>query len=126
MTVRKKSNSLSGPIIGALAAIIAAIIIARWSIPNPAQPQMRTTYAKKQLAGMVVDETNNSISQAKIDVVGRNEFYVTESNGNFIIPISDSSATSIRLHVYKPGYIIYDKSFDLPSENVTIQLQTKR
>ncbi|MBS1533316.1 MAG: carboxypeptidase-like regulatory domain-containing protein [Bacteroidetes bacterium] len=74
------------------------------------------------LSGTVVDaSSNNSIPQAEIVVVGRNEQYVSESNGNFKIPFKDS-ITHVRIHVEKKSYVPYDKSYDLPSSDIIIQL----
>lgn len=74
------------------------------------------------LSGTVIDEQlNQNIPQAEVDVVGRNEQYYTEENGNFKIVIKDS-IKSIRIRVLKRGFKPYDKSFDLPDNNVIIQL----
>ena len=77
------------------------------------------------LSGAVIDAVNNmNISQAEIAVVGRNEQYITESNGNFRIPFRDSLA-HVRVRISKKGYISYDKSYDFPSPDIIIQLNHK-
>ncbi len=74
------------------------------------------------LSGTIIDEkTNLNISQAEINVVGRNEQYFSEENGNFKIQIKDS-IKSIRLRVLKKGFRPFDKSYDLSNEGVIIQL----
>ena len=76
------------------------------------------------LTGTVVDEfNNNSIGGADLTIVGRNEHYFTEQNGNFSIPLIDSVA-SIRIRVYKKNYKIFDQSVDIPVNNYIIPLSS--
>jgi hypothetical protein len=106
--------------IGAFAVIIAAIIQIRpWKKDSSHVMNNKVVF---HLRGTVIDDkSNQNIPQAEIDVVGRNEQYYTEENGNFEIAIKDS-VKSIRIRVIKKEYLPYDKSYDLPSEGVIIQL----
>jgi len=77
---------------------------------------------KYVLAGTVTDEqTEQSISQAEITLVGRNEQYFTEENGNFKIELKDT-IKSIRIRVSKKYFQPFDKTYDLPNENIIIPL----
>ena len=73
------------------------------------------------LSGTVVDEvTNNSISQAKVSVIGGNEYDYTQINGNFKILFKDS-ISQVRIRVIKAHYKVYDQSYNVP-DNVIIPL----
>jgi len=77
-------------------------------------------------SGTIVNENNNEgIALAEISIVGRNEQYYTEQNGNFSIKFEDS-VDHIRVRVSKSQYLIYDKTFDIPSKDVMIQLIPKK
>jgi hypothetical protein len=103
--------------------IIACIQFHPWSnsILNSQKDKKHEYY----LAGTVVDETTNeSISQAEVTVVGRNEQYITESNGNFRIPFKDSVGY-VRIRIEKKNFRTIDKSYNLPTEDIEIQLSHK-
>lgn len=54
-------------------------------------------------------------------MVGRNEQYFTEENGNFSISLDDS-VKSVRIRVFKKYFKPFDKTYDLPNEGVIVQL----
>jgi hypothetical protein len=107
-------------VISAISLIVVALIQFRpWNNSSKKQKNNNVIYS---IAGTVVDEsTNNSIGQAEISIVGRNEEYFTEQNGNFRILFKDS-VDHVRLRVTKDHFLPFDKSFDLPNENIIIQL----
>lgn len=77
---------------------------------------------KYVISGAVFDEaTNQSISHAEINIVGRNEQYYTEQNGNFTITFHDSIPV-VRLRVLKKTYLPFDKSYDVPQGSILIPL----
>jgi hypothetical protein len=77
------------------------------------------------VSGLIVDEvTNKSIEQAEVSIVGRNEVCYSEHNGNFRLNIRDS-VSSIRIRVVKKHYHPYDKSYDVPDDNIIIQLTSE-
>ncbi|HTD98464.1 MAG TPA: carboxypeptidase-like regulatory domain-containing protein [Mucilaginibacter sp.] len=124
MATNSNRTSVIVAIIGAVALIITAIIqIHPWR--KDAGGTVSKSIKTYILRGTVINEkSNQSISQAEINVVGRNEQYYSENNGNFEIIIKDS-VKSIRVRVEKNGFLPYDKSYDLPNENVIIQLTKK-
>ncbi|AYL94155.1 carboxypeptidase-like regulatory domain-containing protein [Mucilaginibacter celer] len=109
-------------IIGLLGVIIPAIIkFYPWK-DSKSLPAANSTLI---VSGSIVDEaTNKSIEQAEISVVGRNEIYYSEHNGNFRLNIKDS-ISSVRIRVVKKHYHTYDKSFDIPNSNVIIPLTSE-
>jgi len=81
----------------------------------------------KVIAGAVIEEFSNSgVSHAEIILVGRNEHYYTEGNGNFRIQLLGDSVDHIRILVSKANYDVYDRSYEVPSENIIIVLQKKK
>ncbi len=121
MSTNPSKTSIIVAVISALAIIIVALIQVHPWKKETVQVEGKSK-AIYQLSGTVIDEqSNKNVSQAEIDVVGRNEQYYSEENGNFAITVKDS-IKSIRIRVVKNGYIPYDKSYDLPNENVIIQL----
>jgi len=74
------------------------------------------------ISGMVIDEsTNKGISQAEISIVGRNENDYTQENGNFKLVLRDS-LDQVRIRVTKRNYLPYDKSYNIPNDNIIIQM----
>lgn len=83
---------------------------------------VKQNFRSHLLSGTVIDElTNKSVQQAEISIVGRNEQYFTEENGNFAIQLNDS-IKSVRIRVLKKYFKPFDKTYDLPSEGIIIQL----
>jgi hypothetical protein len=125
MAGRSNNKELWIALITAFAAIVVALIqFLPWdSKNNQSEPKFIEPTKRLELAGVVVEEgSNESIGQAKISVVGMNEEYQTQDNGNFQIEFKDSKLRYVRLRVSKPKYKVYDKTFDLPSENIVIKL----
>lgn len=56
-----------------------------------------------------------------MSIVGRNEQYYSEDNGNFKILFKDS-VDHVRLRITKKGYHSYDHTFNVPESNIIIQL----
>jgi hypothetical protein len=123
----EKKNSNRIKIILALIPVIGAIAVALISHPwrKDVQPPKETNKMQYFLSGAIVDaSSNNSIPQAEITIVGRNEQYVSENNGNFRLPFKDSIG-HVRIRVTRKDYLPYDKSYDLPSSDIIIQLKHK-
>ncbi len=123
---KKKSNTIKIilALISATTLIVVALINHQW---HKDAPTTRKEMSKEQyfLSGTIVDASNNnSISQAEITIVGRNEQYISESNGNFKLPFKDS-IEHVRIRVTKKDYIPYDKTYDLPSSDIIVQLKRK-
>lgn len=115
---RENSIALKVAVVSGVVAIVIAIIqFYPWKSKEvPANAQI-------VFSGAVVDQNSNiSIGQAKISIVGRPTPYFTEDNGNFRIAFTDSSFKSIRVRVTKDGYKPYDQSYDLPAESIIVQL----
>ena len=116
-------------ITGAVAIIVALIQFHPWD--SNKQKEINTIVENKEkkekfLSGTVVEQVSNgSISGAIITIVGRNEQVTTNGFGNFKIDISDNDLSSVRIRVTKPGFNIYEGDFDLPYENIIIQLIKK-
>lgn len=112
---------------GVVAIAVALIEFQPWKkpiMPFEERTLPSSTFKKALLSGAIVDEdTNNSISQAEISIVGKNDHYYSERNGNFKINISViDSIPTVRIRVSKSGYHTSDISYDLPTEGVIIQL----
>lgn len=119
MDFNKSKTAIVVAIITTLGAIVVALIqLHPWS-------NKTKTVRLVSIAGTVIDEDNKNIGQAQITIVGRNEQYYTEQNGNFYITFPDS-LYRVRLRVVKANYAIYDKSFSLPDEGVIIQLSNPK
>jgi hypothetical protein len=94
---------------------------------GPSSENGTTGDAVKQplvVAGRVVDEVSNDpIGQAAVTIAGRPESYITEDNGNFRIELDRSAAIShrVRIQVSKNSYAIWDRSIDVPGENLIVQ-----
>ncbi len=121
MAIQSHKTQIIVAIIGALGLVIAAIIqFYPWK--KESMHKFKPSTVKFMISGTVIDEkTDENIAQAEINVVGRNEQYYTEQNGNFSITFLDS-LTTIRLRVLKHGYSTFDKSFNIPQQNIIIQL----
>jgi len=105
-------------LIAAAATIIAAII---QSHPFAKNESHAPRY--KELNGIIINENSSKgIPNAEVTVIGRNENYVSEQTGNFKIKIMDT-VTVVRIRVEKAGFKTFDKSYDLPSDGVIIQLK---
>jgi hypothetical protein len=109
-------------IIGAVGVIGGAIISSKpWSKSNTKTKEK----IKYTLSGTIIDKSSSeSINNAEINIVGRNEYYYSEENGNFHITLKDSS-NEVRVRVSKEGYDMYDKSFDVPQGSIIILLHKK-
>lgn len=120
----KPNNQIKAAWIGGACVIIAAVagaIIALhpWSSKSTRLKAESRVYS---ISGTVVDDkTNESIEQAEINIIGRNETTTTERSGNFNITIQDS-LSSIRVRVTKPGYKSVDLSTIVPNNNLIVQL----
>lgn len=109
-------------IITTFGIIVVALIQAHpWkSAPSTTVQHKESKYF---IGGTVIDEsTNVNISQAEISIVGRNEHYYTEENGNFRITLLDSIQV-VRVRVIKKNYLPFDKSYNIPTESIIIQLK---
>jgi len=114
-------NAILTAVIGAVGTIIASLI----SI-YLLSPKMPLDNKPKVIAGMISEKgSNKPIGQAQITIVGRNEFDISQDNGNFRIEIHDE-VRSVRLKILKEHYKPVDQSFDLPNENVPIQMTRKK
>lgn len=103
----------------AAAAIGSLILLHPWSNNSAKHKVLSRIYT---VSGTVVNgKTNQSIAQAEISIVGRNEQTTTEQNGNFAITFNDS-IISVRLHVNKFGFKSIDQTSIVPNNNLTIQL----
>jgi hypothetical protein len=122
----KQKLKLWGALIPALAGITIATL--RFGLFDKLIGKKNEPLYNYSISGTVVEEgTNNSVAQAKISIVGKNEYYYTENDGNFHITLSDHSLREVRIRVTKdPMYIPYDKTFDLPSEGYIIVLVKKQ
>jgi len=75
------------------------------------------------IAGTVVDQqTNHSIPQARISVVGGRETGTSDDTGNFSLSFA-GGVQSVRLHVEKAGYHPADLSVAAPAQSLIIQLK---
>jgi hypothetical protein len=105
-----------------VAGLLAAAII-QWHPWTESSGVSLKKPAHKVLAGTVIEEgSNKSIELAEITIVGRNEQYYTEGNGNFRIQIAGDSIESVRIRVSKLNYHTFDMSYDIPNETVIIPL----
>ena len=116
-TPKKMDKTIKAAMIGAFAVIIAAllpILCTKSSGPDP-HPKPRYLFS-----GAVVNATtNNSIGGAEISIVGRNQHYYSEGNGNFHLNLDTNE---IRVRVTASGYQPFDESFSLPQEGSIIPL----
>lgn len=79
------------------------------------------------IAGVVVDESNRSISGAEITIPGRTEADYSESNGNFRIDLKEGSSAGARIRVRtaKAGYQTDERTVTLPANDLVIPLQKR-
>jgi hypothetical protein len=115
-TVKKKANYKTATWISAISAIIVALI--------PFYPFRNSSNQKETervFSGIVVERnTNEPVGQAEVSVVGVNQHYLSEDNGNFRLQIKNQKI--VRIRVSKPGYKVADISYELPSEGNIIVL----
>jgi len=110
-----------------IVAVIGAIaIIAASTMPflpwNKKTPQGVTSIKQYNLSGTVVDQSSNeSVARAQISIVGRNEAYYSEQNGNFNLDFMDSLA-KVRIRVVKEGYQTFDHSYNISNTPIIIPL----
>jgi hypothetical protein len=126
---QKNKSGILIAVIGAITAVIVALI-QFW--PHRSQPDttsnekpgtIKAIESKHILRGTIVDEvSNDAIGMAELTLVGRNETYFSEVNGNFKIDVVDD-VKEVRVRVTKKKYKINDKSYDLPGENLVIKLE---
>jgi len=124
MNVRHKTNNrwLWKLLIPALAAVTVAVI-GKYNFPFLKGNKIEETKSQMIIAGIVVDEvTNANITLAEITLAGRNEQCSTDQSGNFKIVLKDS-LSEVRIRVHKANYMPYDKTFNLPNDNIFIQLK---
>ena len=75
------------------------------------------------LTGKVIDQrTNCGVEQAFVSILGRPEQYVTKDNGNFRVRIFTEKTATVQLHVFKTGYQLLEKTVQLPTDDLTLQL----
>src|SRR5687768_3230655 len=101
----EKSESRT-TIIVTVITVVGGIIVAIINL-NPfsdkkkiedSSPPSVYTKQNKILSGTVVDgSTNSSIPQAFVSIVGRNENYTTQDDGNFRISFADSTLDEVRV-----------------------------
>jgi|SRR5882724_1047669 len=120
MAASKAKITIWIAIIGAL-GVIGSTVLPRWLASDKKEPATETV----NFSGAVVEEgSNSSVVQAEITIVGRNEHYYSEGNGNFRIQVKTDH--DIRIRVNKAGYTPYERSYALPDENVIIVLQKQK
>lgn len=120
-----QKTQLTVAIIGAIALVIAALI-GKCSFPSIKDSKAEVARPQTIVAGIVVDEaTNGNINLAEITLVGRNEQCSTDQSGNFKIILKDS-LPEVRIRVHKADYLPYDKTFNLPNDNIFIQLKKNK
>jgi hypothetical protein len=119
-TVKKKANYKTATWITAISAIIVAVI---QFYPFRSSSNQKET--EMVFSGTVVEQnTNRPIGQAEISVVGVDQHYFSEDNGNFRLQIR--SQEIVRIRVCKPGYKVADISYELPSEgNIIVLVQSE-
>lgn len=117
-------NKIIIAVIGALGAIIVALLPILCHKETNAK--VEESVSKLAVAGIIVDaKTNKGIGQAHIVLVGRNESDYSQDDGNFRIEINGKVPQEVRLNVTKDGYAVSDEKFNVPNENIQIQLRTK-
>lgn len=115
MPDKKSRITIVVALIGALAAIAAALIGRQWG----------TSEDKIVLAGMVVNEsTNTPVPQASLIFVGLSESDVTDDSGNFSVsfPSKEVPTKHVRTRIQMAGYRPYDRSLEVPAFNYMLQL----
>ena len=120
-TKSEKNPAILVAIITAVGAILVAAIQFFPSKQNQS-PQQKVGNSQHHyaFAGTVVDaNTNASIPEAEISIVGQSVHYSSEHNGNFRLQLD---TTLIRVRVTKDGYNAFDESYDLPNETTVITL----
>lgn len=107
---------------GALAVFIVVYFFSPASILSTPPSQDGVNFLT--IAGIVVDRaTSQGLGQARINVVGQNQEYVTEDNGNFRIQLRLSVPGRVRLLVNKEGFHQLDATVQVPAENLILQLR---
>jgi hypothetical protein len=115
-TIKKKANYKNTAWMTAISAVIVAFI---QFYPFRSSSNQKET--ELVFSGTVVERnTNEPVGQAKISVVGVNQHYLSEDNGNFRLQIKNQKI--VRIRVSKPGYKVADISYELPSEGNIIVL----
>lgn len=118
---RPPSSAYIGGIFVLIAAIVGSMIA--WH-PWSTSSNVSSTKTARIIAGTVVEEgSNKSVPQAEITLVGRNEHYYSEGNGNFRINLTQNNIDHVRIRVVKPGYETFDMSYEIPNENIIAALQ---
>jgi sulfur carrier protein ThiS len=124
---REKSFVLWTAVISAIVAIIVAILQfgPGWTKGDSAHD---TAQKPVVVAGRVVDlDSNTPVAGADISVGGNPSGYITENNGNFRFEFVDKSSDQrVRVRIDKPGYISWDRSVAVPSNDLMVQLQKKK
>ena len=138
---QKMRKEIIAAVIAAAGTIIASLLVIY--LTNPKTPSDHAPYLSnheipshdstksegniKVLAGMIVNEVSKRpIGQARITIVGRNEYDISQDNGNFKIIINDGRVNTVRLEISKKHYKIVDLSFDIPNEKIMIQMSRQK
>lgn len=123
VTKQAKVALLTATISAVVAIIVALIQFGPGWIKKSPHDQRQTQ--STTIAGRVVDRDSNlPVPGADISIGGKPSGYVTEDNGNFRFSIVDpTSDHRVRVRVDKPGYVSWDRSVGVPSEDLVIQLQ---
>lgn len=76
--------------------------------------------------GVVLDEANNAVGGARVNVVGyESESVVTQPNGGFVLPAHAAVGQQVLLHAEKPGYRAVSQYHPAGEEPVTIILERR-
>lgn len=76
--------------------------------------------------GIVLDESNNTIGEVRVNVVGHeSEAVITQPNGGFALPAHAAVGQQVLLHAEKPGYRAVNQYHPAGDEPATIILERK-
>lgn len=97
------------------------------SDPNPAVTiELIRPIRNVLVRGIVLDESNNAVSGARVSVVGfESEAVTTKADGGFVLPAHAAVGQQVLLHAEKPGYRAVNQYHPAGDEPATIILERR-
>ncbi|MDR0540706.1 MAG: carboxypeptidase-like regulatory domain-containing protein [Dysgonamonadaceae bacterium] len=92
--------------------IIEPEAVKELAVPATIMPEQLeiSPLAENQITGKVVDETGEPIIGASVLLSGTNQGTVTDSNGNFVLPVNNNDPISVNFLGYEPVTLPADKN----------------